>query len=143
MEGIEGFAQIYWFGKTSNQNILVMELLGPTLEDLLNNSNRKFSLKTVLLLAIQLVYEAQCVSHRNLDHSNWVCPLKGLHSQRCEARKLSYWEGEKRRHNIFNWFRALQDISWSDYEKSYTSQGKEKPHRYCQVCQHEYPYGLW
>ena len=45
-----------WFGVEGDYNVLVMDLLGPSLEDLFNFCNRKLSLKTVLMLADQMVY---------------------------------------------------------------------------------------
>ena len=53
-----GIPSIKWCGTEGDYNVLVMELLGPSLEDLFNFCSRKFSLKTVLLLADQLVRHA-------------------------------------------------------------------------------------
>jgi hypothetical protein len=44
-----------WFGIEGEYSVLVLDLLGPSLEDLFNFCSSKFSLKTVLMLADQLV----------------------------------------------------------------------------------------
>jgi hypothetical protein len=83
LKNCQAVPKVRWFGTESTYNVLVVDLLGPSLEDLLNQHGRSFSLKTVVLLAEQLVsviimifpdFTANYV--RNLDH------LRGVYSSR-------------------------------------------------------------
>lgn len=55
LPNIAGIPQIYHFGQEGLHNILVIDLLGPSLEDLFDMCGRKFSIKTVCMAARQMV----------------------------------------------------------------------------------------
>uniref|UniRef100_H2TKP5 non-specific serine/threonine protein kinase n=1 Tax=Takifugu rubripes TaxID=31033 RepID=H2TKP5_TAKRU len=68
MQGGVGIPSIKWCGAEGDYNVMVMELLGPSLEDLFNFCSRKFSLKTVLLLADQMISRIEYIHSKNFIH---------------------------------------------------------------------------
>lgn len=55
-----GIPNVYYFGQEGLHNILVIDLLGPSLEDLFDHCNRRFTIKTVVMVAKQMVGFATC-----------------------------------------------------------------------------------
>ena len=55
LSGGIGIPRVRWFGVEAGFNAMVVESLGPSLEDLFVRCRFKFTTKTVLLLAEQLV----------------------------------------------------------------------------------------
>ncbi|KAF2430739.1 kinase-like protein [Tothia fuscella] len=68
LDGGNGIPRVYWNGSECEFRVMAFELLGPSLENLFNYCGRKFSLKTVLLLADQLISRFQYIHSKGYIH---------------------------------------------------------------------------
>jgi serine/threonine protein kinase len=69
LHGSVGIPSVRWFGVEGDYNVMIIDLLGRSLEELFNGCNRLFHLKTVLTLADQLLcrldtVHTKCYIHR-------------------------------------------------------------------------------
>jgi casein kinase 1/casein kinase I family protein HRR25 len=68
LAGAVGVPNVRWYGVEGDYNVMVLDLLGPSLEDLFNYCGRKFGLKTALLIADQLITRIEYVHNKNFIH---------------------------------------------------------------------------
>ncbi|CAK6446333.1 unnamed protein product [Pipistrellus nathusii] len=68
LQGGVGIPHIRWYGQEEHYGVLVMDLLGPSLEDLFNFCSRRFTMKTVLALADQMISRIEYVHAKNVIH---------------------------------------------------------------------------
>ena len=61
-----GIPNVYYFGHEGLNNVLVIDLLGPSLEDMFDVCGRRFSLKSVCMVAKQMITRLQSIHEHHL-----------------------------------------------------------------------------
>ena len=82
LAGTPNIPQAYYFGQEGLHNILVIDLLGPSLEDLFEWCGRKFSVKTVVQVAVQMItliedLHAHDLIYRDIKPDNFLIGRRG------------------------------------------------------------------
>ncbi|KAK3933962.1 kinase-like domain-containing protein [Diplogelasinospora grovesii] len=63
---------MYHCGQVHFHNVLITDLLGPSLKDLFNRCNRRFTIKTVLMLVIKMTIHEKNLVHRDIKPDNFL-----------------------------------------------------------------------
>ncbi|CCE82426.1 Piso0_002152 [Millerozyma farinosa CBS 7064] len=66
LSGNPGIPHVHYFGQEGVHNILVIDLLGPSLEDLFDWCGRKFRVKTAIQVAKQMIARIESIHNNNL-----------------------------------------------------------------------------
>ncbi|EIN04824.1 kinase-like protein [Punctularia strigosozonata HHB-11173 SS5] len=66
LNGTVGVPHVHYFGQEGLHNVLVIDLLGPNLEDLFDMCGRKFTIKTVCMAAKQMITRVQSIHDKSL-----------------------------------------------------------------------------
>ena len=79
-----GLPEIKSFGKTKKYNILIQQLLGRSLYQIFNDSDKKFTLKDVSMISLQILERLEYIHSKNYIHRD-IKPHNFLVSQKNEG----------------------------------------------------------
>nr|CCC89652.1 putative casein kinase 1 [Trypanosoma congolense IL3000] len=104
-----GIPKVHFFISDSSYNMLGMELCGPSLEDLFNYCGRRFSVKTVCMIAHQMIHRIEFVHSKGLLHRD-IKPENFVLGDACTAHVLYlidfglgklFWDRKRQTHIPF------------------------------------------
>jgi casein kinase 1 len=82
LKGSQYIPNTHWFGTELDHYVLVIDLLGPSLEEVFSQYNQKFNLETVLIFTVQMasvIILIMCITivYRQVYH---IAAVEWIHS---------------------------------------------------------------
>eukprot|EP00917_Polyrhabdina_sp_WS-2016_P032252 GHVP01068797.1.p1 GENE.GHVP01068797.1~~GHVP01068797.1.p1 ORF type:complete len:690 (+),score=86.28 GHVP01068797.1:1213-3282(+) len=68
LHGAAGVPRTHWYGVVDTWNVLVIDLLGPSLENVFAKNKRKMSVKSVVMIALQMLTRLELLHSRMYIH---------------------------------------------------------------------------
>jgi serine/threonine protein kinase len=128
-----GIPKVYSMIETPDYNMMFMQLLGPSLEDLFKKYNKKLEVPTVLMIAIQIISILEQIHtynyiHRDIKPSNF---LIGLDSEKTQIYILDFGLSKRyRNHETHMPYRSDKSlIGTSRYASTNMHRGSEPSRR--------------
>lgn len=88
--------QLFWFGRQHDYDVLVTDLLGPSLEQLFEYCEKHFSLKTTIMVAEQLLDRLESIHSKQLVYCD-IRPMNFLLGLGAKTDKIFVVDFEKTR----------------------------------------------